>query len=648
MNRNRFCGHYVWPMLLLALTWAASASATPRVVVANDNRGPAGVERDGVLTLVLRAGRGAWSPEGADGPALSIEAFGESDGSLQVPAPLIRVAEGTTIDVTIANELDAALQVHGWCARGGAACEALTVPPGATRHVRFASGPAGTYHYWATAIGAPVPFRELAGAFIVDPVGAPPPSDRVFVITEWSGLSTADLVAVVTADEPGEAFIARQPDLAFMVNGRSWPATERLTAQVGMREQWRVVNLSSQPHPMHLHGFYFDVESRGDGRREVRFDQARPHVVTEVVPPSGTMAMSWTPERPGRWLFHCHVMEHVSPLRRLPSGPGLHQSSELPAHHAHDDADPSLGMSGLVLGVDVMEPHGAPESAPAADPAVGPRRRLTLAMHAVSWHGEPATTNGFVLSEHGAAPSLPTSPGPPIVLTRGQPVEITLENHLREATAIHWHGMELESDYDGVHGWSGRGDYRAPMIPPGGQFVVRFTPPRAGTFIYHTHLHDHVQLSSGLYGALVVVDPDVAPYDPDTDHALVLGRGGLDSGRLRLPDQTTPIVLNGATAPRFVWKAGSTHRLRFVNITADDPLVIALRDARGPVSWRLVAKDGAALPAAAQAAEPARQALSVGETVDVEFDAPSGRAGLWIDVTSSSGKWELQGRVIVR
>ena len=67
--------------------------------------------------------------------------------------------------------------------------------------------------------------------------------------------------------------------------------------------------------------------------------------------------------------------------------------------------------------------------------------------------------------------------------------------------------MELESYYDGVHGWGGTGQQVTPMIEPGGSFVVRFTPPRAGTFIYHTHLHDNRQLTSGLYGAMIVAEP---------------------------------------------------------------------------------------------------------------------------------------------
>ena len=112
------------------------------------------------------------------------------------------------------------------------------------------------------------------------------------------------------------------------------------------------------------------------------------------------------------------------------------------------------------------------------------------------------------------------------MLRRDEPVEITLVNRLAEPTAIHWHGIELDSYYDGVHGFSGLGRQVTPMIEPGGQFVVRFTPPRAGTFIYHTHLHDYRQLSSGLYGPIVVSNPGET-FDPATDHVVVIGRSGL-------------------------------------------------------------------------------------------------------------------------
>ena len=261
-------------------TTAESRSA----VQPNDNRRAAGsVDRDAV-TIRLRAAKGAWRPEGANGPAVIVEAFGELNGPLTVPAPLIRVTEGKMIAVSIRNELEMPLRVNGLCARDGASCPPLDVPPGQLREIRFPSGPAGTYHYWATSLGAPVPFRELAGALVVDPRDGPLAPDRIFVITEWSDLTAAQLRAIVTADDANEAFLAARPRFMFVINGLSWPATERLQYRQGEIVRWRVINLSSQTHPMHLHGFYFRVTHAGNGLRDEPVnDGAGREVVTEVV-----------------------------------------------------------------------------------------------------------------------------------------------------------------------------------------------------------------------------------------------------------------------------------------------------------------------------------------------------------------------------
>ena len=101
----------------------------------------------------------------------------------------------------------------------------------------------------------------------------------------------------------------------------------------------------------------------------------------------------------------------------------------------------------------------------------------------------------FALQEGAGQLTEPSGriPGPPIVLTRGQPVEITVLNKLPEPTSVHWHAMELESYYDGIAGWSGAPGHIAPMIQPGASFVVTFTPCN---IIYHTHFDDIRQLSS--------------------------------------------------------------------------------------------------------------------------------------------------------
>ena len=370
-----------------------TAPPVERVCV-NDNTHAAGttdhVAEADVVTVRLRAATGDWRPEGDDGPALRIEALGEAGKALMVPAPLLRVVEGTTLVVSVRNDLASPLRVHGLCARDGAACAPLDVPPGSDREVRFASGRAGTYHYWATSKGAPVPFREMGGAFVVDPAGVRVEPDRVFVITEWNDLTTAQLRDIITADDASARFLAANPKVGLMINGLSWPSTERLTYRVGDPVRWRVVNLSSQIHPMHLHGFYYRVKRLGDGVRDemVAAPDGR-RVVTQMVPPAGTLTMEWTPERVGNWLFHCHVMSHVAPERHLgrsPSGDadggyigdsgadasdstghGPHAGGDgHEAHHGHDPGDPSLGMAGMVLGITVLDRAGAPASAAAA------------------------------------------------------------------------------------------------------------------------------------------------------------------------------------------------------------------------------------------------------------------------------------------
>ena len=602
-------------------------------VAANDNRRAAGALDDGVLTLNLRVAAGLWQPEREAGPSLRIEAFGEGASPLTVPAPLIRVPEGTEIAARVRNELSHAVRVHGLCERGGAACTPLDVPAGEARSVRFKSGPAGTYHYWATTTGMPLPFRavddtQLSGAFIIDRADGPAALDRVFVITDWTALTRKQLQEIARAADPGETFLAINPKLTFVMNGLSWPHTERLTYRLADTVRWRVVNLSTQAHTMHLHGFYFDVDSVGDGARDSAFSAAhKPHVVTQLMPPGSTMAMTWTPERTGNWLFHCHIRAHVSLDVRLGNDGAAHERP----HAAHDQA---AGMAGMILGVTVV----GPESAAAAGVTTDAARKLTLEMktEAGRFGSEPAF--GFSLVSDRVRDPAVRIPGPMLVLERGEPVEITLVNKLPEGTAIHWHGMELESYYDGVHGWSGTARRVTPMIEPGESFVVRFTPPRAGTFMYHTHLHDDRQLTSGLYGALLVIEPGQT-YDQGRDHVFVIGRSG--------PGKNPVTVLNGERELKDVWQSDARHRLRLINITPDDIFAVTLQTAEGPVSWRPMAKDGAALPAERCQPGSARQVIGVGETYDFEYQAPQGRQTLWLEVKSTGGKWQAQGQIVV-
>jgi FtsP/CotA-like multicopper oxidase with cupredoxin domain len=218
-------------------------------------------------------------------------------------------------------------------------------------------------------------------------------------------------------------------------------------------------------------------------------------------------------------------------------------------------------------------------------------------------------------------------------------VEITLVNRLPESTAIHCTAWSSDSCYDGVHGWSGTGQRVTPMIEPGGSFVVRFTPPRAGTFMYHTHLHDKRQLTSGLYGAMLVVEPGET-FDESTDHVFVMGLHG--------PGPDAPAVLNGLREPQVVWKPGARHRVRLINITPGDIFSVTLQTSSGPVTWHPLTKDGAPLPPDQCEPRPAKLLIGPGETYDFEYPAPAGRQTLWLEMRNPGGKWRTQGHVIVK
>ena len=621
--------------LLSASAGVSGRAASPTPVQINDNRTPAGTRAGGTLTLDLRAGLGLWWPEGPAGPSLTVQAFGAGTDALQVPSPLVRVPEGTTILARVRNDLDAPLELHGMCPRDGSPCPTVTVAPQESQELRFMAGRAGTYHYWATTTRLPLGFRsvgdtQLSGAFIVDPVEAPA-NDRVLVITDWTNLTLDQLRLLEAADNTEKLFRSLDPRYTFLINGHSWPATERFTYDLDDQVHWRVVNLSSQQHPLHLHGFYFEIEELGDGIKAAPVDPATAQrVVTQLMPTGGTMRMTWKAERPGNWLFHCHIADHISPKRRLGEAADVHAE-----HHGGHSMD--AGMGGMVLGVTIRDTRtSAAPTVASAEP-----RKITLEMQTGPARVGTAPTYGFALASDSArgAPAPLAVPGPTLALRRGDPVEITLINKLGESTAIHWHGMELDSYYDGVHGWSGAGAQVTPMIDPGAAFTVRFTPPRPGTFIYHTHLHDGPQLAGGLYGALVVTEPGEA-FDPLTDHVMVIGRAGGEMG--------SPTVLNGELEPTVILKAGVRHRLRFVNITPNDVFVVSLTTASDPVQWCPVTKDGAPVPVAAAASRPATQKIAVGETYDFEFDAPPGRQSLWLNVRTPAGKWQVQGRVLVK
>jgi FtsP/CotA-like multicopper oxidase with cupredoxin domain len=260
------------------------------------------------------------------------------------------------------------------------------------------------------------------------------------------------------------------------------------------------------------------------------------------------------------------------------------------------------------------------------------RRRLRLVARVDDGGTAEEPAFGYML-ESGATTSpaaSPYLPGPTLVLKRGEPVSITVANQLPEPTAVHWHGIELESYYDGVAGYAGEGKRIAPAIPPGGSFEARFTPPRSGTFIYHTHIDEVRQLQAGLSGALLVVDSPET-YDPEHDIALLVTAP-------RKNPRADVVLLNGSStpAPREL-RAGQRYRLRFINVHTFRPnMRLRLLRESALLRWRAVAKDGMDLPPDQRVEESSEIQMGNGETYDFDF-VPSGPGDIRLDVTNASG-----------
>ena len=225
-------------------TPALAGQSTPEVdrISANDNRRAAGELREGVLTLRLEVRTGLLQPEESDGPGLPALAFAEAGRPLQVPGPLIRVPQGTEVRVSVHNPFrDSVLTVYGLHARPTTGEGVLRVPGGQSREVRFRAGTPGTYYYWATTGSSGLDRSwlesQLTGAFVVDPPGMVP-KDRIFVIGQW--LREADSALAPSAP----------PQEVLVINGKSWPHTERLTYTQGDSVRWRWINATSIAHPM--------------------------------------------------------------------------------------------------------------------------------------------------------------------------------------------------------------------------------------------------------------------------------------------------------------------------------------------------------------------------------------------------------------
>jgi FtsP/CotA-like multicopper oxidase with cupredoxin domain len=593
----------------ISATWPGEppAAALP-LAVFHDNEAPAGRLVDGVLRVSLKVQEADWRPYGPDEPGLMTYAFSQVGGEPMIPAPYLRAELGTRVEVTIQNTLDSTLVVHGLGERKSAYLEPWTIGPGATATHRFLADAEGTFYYWARAGQSNRPDRAplvdnqregvfLTGALVITGPEMPDPIDEIMII----GVRTQPRAPAV-----------------LTINGRPWPYTKRLQYDMGQTVHWRLINASGRGHPMHLRGFFYDIDAKGDNDHdEIFWASQRRKAVTEEMSVGETLAISWTPNRPGGWIFHCHISGHVGPNYKPLGQPAdrarqreltfLGNPNHDPAHHVEG------GMGGLMMGMYI-------NPSPEWQPDERPRRQMRLIINSDSTPAPAGTplepispyrrTFSPILAEGPSdpAPDSVRLPGSTLVMHEGEPTSVWVINRSTEPTQIHWHGLEIESPFDGVVGVGGYAGMPTPPIMPADSFEMRFTPPRPGSFMYHTHMNDIRQQGAGLYGPIVVTPKD-REWDPETDRIYILGGA---------PDVAGTVVNGKTVLPPIRLEVGQSYRFRLMTITVGPSGTFELLRSNGaPSRWTVVAKDGADLPEHLRERVPSRQTVRVGETYDV-------------------------------
>lgn len=176
-------------------------------------------------------------------------------------------------------------------------------------------------------------------------------------------------------------------------------------------------------------------------------------------------------------------------------------------------------------------------------------------------------------------------PGPLIRTRAGDRLIVHFRNNLPQPTTVHWHGMRVPIQMDGVPGHS------QAEVPPGGTFTYDFVVPDAGLYWYHPHVMSAHQVGFGLYGALLVEDPaEKTSVGVGDELVLVLSDIDVeDDGALRPPENTgafrfifglegNHVLVNGRKGSKIIARAGVPQRWRIVNAAKSRYFHLALED----------------------------------------------------------------------
>jgi len=214
-------------------------------------------------------------------------------------------------------------------------------------------------------------------------------------------------------------------------------------------------------------------------------------------------------------------------------------------------------------------------------------------------------------------------PGPTIEVYEGDRIRIIVKNEIPEPTSIHWHGIELPNEMDGVGGLT------QPPIMPGKNFVYEFTLYQNGTFFYHSAFNEMKQVGMGLGGALVI-HPKKAKYKIDRDFVIVMNEWKLLPGNENTDVTSTDpdwFTFNGKAAPSteiLDVKQGDRVRIRFINFSNQNDHPIHIHGH----TWWVVGTEAGPIPKSAQ---------WPGNTVDV----PAGSSRDVELIAWNPGYWQL-------
>ena len=228
---------------------------------------------------------------------------------------------------------------------------------------------------------------------------------------------------------------------------------------------------------------------------------------------------------------------------------------------------------------------------------------------------------GFVVNCWGYNGS---APGPTIEAVEGDRVRILVTNKLPEHTTVHWHGLLLPNGMDGVGGLT------QPQIPSGKTCVYEFTVKKSGTFMYHPHADEMLQMAMGMMGLFIVHPKNPSERHVDRDYAFLLASYKVDPGSLT-PNPSEMLDFNvwsfnnrvfPAIAP-LVAKTGERVRIRVGNLTmTNHPIHLH------GVTFKVTGTDGGWVPPSAQWPE-------------VTTDVPVGGMRVIEFVADAPGDWAL-------